>query len=70
MLSENVIKQIGKFYPDLKYITENGKNCLKGSLNFRACYNNSNEEFIIDPSEKMIISDTYIDDKYDLEIEF
>lgn len=70
MLSENVIKQIGKFYPDLKYITENGKNCLKGSLNFRACYNNSNEEFIIDPSEKMIISDTYIDDKYDIEIEF
>jgi len=70
MLSENVVKQIRKLYPSLKYITENGKNCLKGSLNFRACYNNSNEEFIIDPSEKMIISDTYIDDKYDIEIEF
>lgn len=70
MLSENVVKQIRKLYPSLKYITENGKNCLKGSLNFHACYNNSNEEFIIDPSEKMIISDTYIDDKYDIEIEF
>lgn len=70
MLSENVVKQIRKLYPSLKYITENGKNCLKGSLNFRACYNNSNEEFIIDPSEKMIISDTYINDKYDIEIEF
>ena len=70
MLSENVVKQIRKLYPSLKCITENGKNCLKGSLNFRACYNNSNEEFIIDPSEKMIISDTYIDDKYDIEIEF
>lgn len=70
MLSENVIKQIRKLYPDLKYITENGENCLKGILNFRACYNNSNEEFVIDPSEKMIISDTYIDDKYDIEIEF
>ncbi len=70
MLSENVVKQIRKLYPSLKYITENGKNRLKGSLDFRACYNNSNEKFIIDPSEKMIISDTYIDDKYDIEIEF
>ena len=69
MLSENVIKQIRKYYPDLKYTTENGKNCLKGSLGFRACYNDSNKEFIIYPSEKMIISDTYIDDKYNIEIE-
>ena len=70
MLSENVIEEIRILFPGLKYIIENGKNYLKGSLNFRACYNDSNKEFIIDPSEKMIILDTYIKDKYDIEIEF
>jgi|AntAceMinimDraft_17_1070374.scaffolds.fasta_scaffold08082_4 hypothetical protein len=69
ILSENVIKQIGKHYPDLKYVTENEKNYLKGSVNFRACYNDSEEIFIINPSEKMLIPDSYIDDKYDIEIE-
>ena len=70
VLAENIIEEIRILFPGLKYIIENGKNYLKGSLNFRACYNDCNKEFIINPSEKNIISDTYIDDKYDIEIEF
>jgi len=70
ILSENVIEEIRILFPGLKYITENEKNYLKGSLNFCACYNDSNKEFIINPSGKMIISDSYIEDKYDIEIEF
>jgi len=70
MFTENELQTIKKIYPGLKHITDKRKNFLRGNLHFRACYNKDIKEFIINPSENITVADTYIDDGFEIEIEF
>lgn len=70
MLTKADLQPIKELYPNLKHIIENGKEYLKGGLHFKACYNTSSKEFIINPTQDIIVGDTYIEDTFDIIVEF
>ena len=69
MLSQSEIRSLEQLYPDLKVKEEEGGTFLEGKLKFRALFDNSKNELIIDQNIICPSNEYLITDEFNIEIE-